>query len=92
MHERFVYCLRRNRQVRIVLTSPRRDGHATLPDPPDVICLDFQAQCTGSSCPVSGVAGIVMGVRLARSDLMADRWPTVRATWSSARPRATSIR
>jgi len=81
MDERLIYCPQCNRQVRIVLTSPIRDGQATLPDPPDVLCMDFQSQCTGSSCPVTGVSGIVMGVRLARSDLTPpDGWSTVRAT------------
>ncbi|MBI4541271.1 MAG: hypothetical protein HY704_17350 [Gemmatimonadetes bacterium] len=80
MDERLMHCPRCDRQVRIALTTGHTDSHASLPDAPDVVCLDFQEECTESACPVCGVAGIVMGVRLARSELKPERWPTVRAT------------
>ena len=80
MDERLFDCPRCDQQVRIVLTPASPDGHATVPDGTDVVCLDFREECTESACPVCGVAGIVMGVRLARSDLRPDSWPVVWAT------------
>jgi hypothetical protein len=53
-------------------------GQATLPDEPQVVCLDFSEKCTGAMCPMFGVGSVVMGVRLARSELR-DDWSTLHA-------------
>lgn len=79
MEQQLVHCTRCDKDVRIVVTSEPHDSQANVRDP-DVVCLDFGQACTESACPVCGVAGVVMGVRLARSDLKPEPWPTVRAT------------
>lgn len=61
-----------------VTTTPPRHGHANLPDGAELVCLDFGEGCTSSTCPLSGTAGIVMGVRLARSGMRPEEeWDTV---------------
>jgi hypothetical protein len=73
------YCSACDQQVRIALTpAPLHGGQATLPDAPDVVCLDFGVRCTGQFCPMFGLPRVVMGVRLARSELRTDGWTTVR--------------
>lgn len=75
MERHNAYCPGCDRPVRLVLTDgPPRDGHANLPDGEEWVCLDFESECTGGRCPLTGRAGIVMGVRLARSRLR-DRPP-----------------
>jgi hypothetical protein len=74
------YCPGCNRSIRLVTTPEHRDGHASLPDGADVVCLDFGAGCTEGRCPVTGAMGIVMGVRLAKSHLRDEAFQTVRAT------------
>lgn len=75
-----VHCPRCDKEVRIALTPVHHDSQASLADAPDVLCLDLSETCTEAACPVCGVAGIIMAVRLARSEIEPERWPTVRAT------------
>jgi hypothetical protein len=73
------YCSACDQQVRIALTPvPLHGGQATLPDAPEVVCLDFGERCTGKFCPMFGLPRVMMGVRLARSELRTDGWTTVR--------------
>ena len=58
---------------------PLHGGQGTLPDAPDVVCLDFGERCTGQFCPMFGLPRMMMGVRLARSELRPDGWTTVEA-------------
>lgn len=64
-----VYCPGCNHKVRLTITPEHGASHATLPDGGEVVCLDFGEGCTEGSCPLTGRPGIVMGVRLARSEL-----------------------
>lgn len=73
------FCPGCDRSIQLVSADEHRDGQANLPDGLDVVCLDFGAGCTEGRCPVTGTAGIVMGVRLARSHLADDTFSTVRA-------------
>ena len=77
---RKTYCPRCNTDVTVAVTpAPLHDGHATIPDAGDVVCLDFGAQCSGPMCGTFGVPRVVMGVRLARSGMRPERLPTVHA-------------
>lgn len=69
MREITLYCSGRDQNVRAVLTDePREDGPAAVFDT-EVICLEIDASCTGSACPVSAISTDAMDARLARSGL-----------------------
>lgn len=72
-----VFCPGCSRSIRLVEPPEHRDGQANLPEGLDAVCLDFGAGCTDGRCPITGVPGIVMGVRLARSHLDDDRFQRV---------------
>jgi hypothetical protein len=68
------YCPVCDRHVPLTETlAPLHEGEANLPDAPQLVCRAFGDRCTGAACPVSGYPSVVMGVRLARSDLRPDR-------------------
>jgi Zn ribbon nucleic-acid-binding protein len=74
-----LFCSACNHQVMIAITElPVHGGQATLPDEPQVVCMDFGKQCSGETCPLFGVGPVVMGVRLARSGLR-EQWETLPA-------------
>lgn len=78
METRLAYCSACDQDVRIAVTPmPLHGGQATLPDAPDVVCLDFGEKCTGAMCPMFGLPRILMGVRLARSGLKQSGWRTI---------------
>lgn len=74
-----VYCPGCNHRIRLTRTPEHRDGQASLPDGAEPVCLDFGDGCSDGCCPVTGKAGVVMGVRLARSHLREEPWRTVTA-------------
>lgn len=64
------FCPSCRHHVRLAVTrAAPRGGQANLPDGAELVCLDFDQGCSGCTCPFSGTAGIVMGVRLARSGM-----------------------
>lgn len=70
MKTELAYCSGCGHKVRLVFTDPPpHDGHANLPDGSEIVCLDYKESCAGGKCPNTGRAGIVMGVRLAKSHL-----------------------
>jgi hypothetical protein len=81
METHTTHCPTCRRQVRICTpTSPmHHGGHATIPDPPRDLCLDFREACLGrvgaarrplqSRCPVFDVSALVMGIERARLGL-----------------------
>lgn len=74
------FCHRCDRNVTVAITpAPLHDGHASIPDAGDTVCLDFGAHCDGPMCGTFGQPRIVMGVRLARSGLRPDSLPAVQA-------------
>ncbi len=80
MMSEVAYCSGCGHKVRLVFTDPPpRDGHANLKDGAEIVCLDYEEGCSGGKCPMTGRAGIVMGVRLAKSHLADDRFRTVHA-------------
>lgn len=80
MMTEIAYCSGCGHKVRLVFTDPPpHDGHANLKDGAEIVCLDYEEDCSGGKCPMTGRAGIVMGVRLAKSHLADDRFRTVHA-------------
>jgi hypothetical protein len=79
MKTEVAYCSGCGHKVRLVFTDPPPHGHANLKDGVEVVCLDYQEGCSGGKCPMTGKAGIVMGVRLARSHLADSSFDTVHA-------------
>lgn len=69
MYVERVFCPTCQHPVKVTTTEDHHDAHATLPDGHQLVCLDFAEGCCEGPCPLSGTAGIVMGVRLARSHL-----------------------
>ncbi len=76
METRTAFCPRCEGPIHVTLTDGP-GGHANVPDG-EVVCLDFHDKCTEGSCPLHGLPGVVMGVRLARSGLKPlEEWDTV---------------
>jgi hypothetical protein len=68
-----LYCSACGREVRVAWTSaPLHGGQATLPDAPELICLDLEQNCSNSTstCPVTGLSRVVMSMRRARSEFV----------------------
>lgn len=72
-------CPRCSTPVRITISPgpSMSGGQANLPDGHDIVCLDFHESCAEGKCPLFGVSGLVMGVRLAKSNLRTEEWETV---------------
>lgn len=80
MKTEVAYCSGCGHQVRLVFTEPPpHDGHASLPEGTEIVCLDYEESCSGGKCPTTGTPGIVMGVRLAKSHLNDESFKTIRA-------------
>lgn len=80
MKTELAYCSGCGHQVRLVFTDPPpHDGHANLKDGAEIVCLDYHESCSGGKCPSTGVPGIVMGVRLAKSHLNDEAFKTIHA-------------
>jgi hypothetical protein len=74
------YCSACDKQVQVTWTpAPMHGGQATLPDGPELVCLDFGEHCTGELCPAFGLPRVLMGVRLARSGLKPEALRTLSA-------------
>jgi len=68
-----VFCDVCDRDVHLTCTAePLHQGEANLPDAPELVCLTFGSRCAGNRCPISGLPTVVMGVRLARSQVPAE--------------------
>ena len=64
------YCSGCGHEVRLVFTDPApHDGQANLRSDAQIVCLDYEEGCSPIKCVATGKAGIVMGVRLAKSHL-----------------------
>lgn len=64
----YAYCRRCTHNVRVAYTGmPTHEGHANIPDAPELICLDVaDPYCTGI-CPLSNLTHETMMTRLERS-------------------------
>jgi len=70
MKTEHAFCSGCGHKVRLVFTDPPpHSGHANLREDAEIVCLDYQEECAGGTCPATGKSGIVMGVRLARSHM-----------------------
>jgi endogenous inhibitor of DNA gyrase (YacG/DUF329 family) len=80
MNTSTVHCPVCDRKVHVTATdAPLHPGPANLPDAPELVCLTFGQSCAGGRCGLSGLASVVMGVRLARSGMTPDEeWHTIR--------------
>ena len=80
MRQEVAYCSGCGHEVRLVFTDPPpHDGQANLREGAEIVCLEYREECAGGKCPATGKAGIIMGVRLARSHLNDDAFKTVHA-------------
>jgi len=74
-----VHCPTCHHEVELVVTTtPDHETQASVADGLTV-CTDFRDRCSTGTCPLCGVPGLVMGVRLARSELRTEGWSTVQA-------------
>lgn len=78
MKTEIAYCSGCGHKVRLAFTdAPPHDGHANLREGAEIVCLDYQEGCSAGTCPQTDKAGIVMGVRLAKSHMNDDVFETV---------------
>lgn len=72
METQYAYCSACDRYVRVTWTPlPLHDGQANIPDP-EVICLEYGHNCTGSMCPLFKIPTEVLRERFERSGLKPD--------------------
>lgn len=66
----YAYCRTCGHNVRVAYTqATTHEGHANIPDGPELVCLDLNdPHCTGT-CPLSNLSHHVMEARMAESDL-----------------------
>jgi hypothetical protein len=65
MKAKLMYCESCNREVRVTWTAaPEHEGHANLPDGPELICLECGTPCSGHHCPITNLSHVVMHNRL----------------------------
>ena len=66
---KYVNCSTCGHKVRVALThGPTHEGHANIPDGPELVCLDADDPHCNGICPISNLAHVVMDVRLHESD------------------------
>lgn len=74
------FCSGCGHKVRLVFTDPPpHAGHANLREDAEIVCLDYQEECSSGRCTMTGKPGVVMGVRLARSHMNDDAFTHVYA-------------
>ncbi|MFV2006368.1 MAG: hypothetical protein ACC667_02935 [Longimicrobiales bacterium] len=75
------FCPSCDHEVRLTITPDpsTHGGHANVADGHQVVCLDFIEGCADRNCSLSGLPAIVMGMRLARSEIEQSRWKTIHA-------------
>lgn len=79
METQLAYCSACDQEVTIALRPLAvHGGQANVDDQAEVVCLDFGEKCTGEFCPMFGLPSLMMGVRLARSELRGEGWKIVK--------------
>jgi len=67
----FAYCRACQRNVRVAYTSaPTHEGHANIPDGPEVVCLDANDPGCQGVCPLTNMEHAVMQLRLNASGML----------------------
>lgn len=67
----YVYCRACQHNVRVAYTTvPTHEGHANLPDSPELVCLDATDPNCAGVCPITNMAHAVMDVRLNESGML----------------------
>jgi hypothetical protein len=70
MDTELAFCPTCRHEVRVALTpAPTHEGHANIPDAPELVCLDLVEGCSGGTCPLTDMSRSVMALRLVRSGL-----------------------
>jgi hypothetical protein len=66
----YAYCRTCGHNVRVAYTAaPTHEGHANIPDGPELVCIDAtDPHCIGT-CPLSNLSHQVMDLRLSQSEL-----------------------
>jgi hypothetical protein len=73
MKTQTTFCTVCKRDVAITWTpAPVHQGHACIPDGPELVCLDVTQNCETEVCPLSNMARVVMAARLTRARDAAD--------------------
>jgi hypothetical protein len=73
-----VYCSGCGHDVQLVFTDhTSQGGHANLRTDVEIVCVDYEVGCSHIKCLATGKAGIIMGVRLAKSHLNDDRFRVI---------------
>jgi len=80
MKTEIAHCSGCGHKVRLAFVDPPpHSGHANLRAGAEIVCLDYKEGCSGGTCPMTGRAGVVMGVRLAKSHLADEGFDTIHA-------------
>ena len=70
METELAFCPACGHDVRLAWTpAPTHEGHANIPDAPELVCLDVADGCACGTCPLTEMARPVMALRLARSGM-----------------------
>ena len=65
MQTKVLYCTTCMKDVRILITdAPTHEGHANIPDGPDLICCECGEACRDGACPVTNLSYSVMRSRV----------------------------
>lgn len=65
MNAKLMYCETCNREVRVLYTpAPTHEGHANIPDGPELVCLECGGLCLDKQCPITNMSHTVMEQRL----------------------------
>ena len=69
----YAFCARCMLNVRVAYTAmPTHEGHANIPDAPELICLDVAGPFCDGTCPLSNLTHETMLTRLERSRSRSD--------------------
>jgi hypothetical protein len=67
----FAYCRACQRTVRVAYTpAPAHEGHANIPDGPEVVCLEANDPSCQGVCPLTNMEHAVMQLRLNESGML----------------------
>ena len=69
MNTRIMYCSACGREVDVTWTPmPTHEGHAPIPDGPELVCLDLNAARCNGTCPITNLSHAAMQARLTSTE------------------------